>query len=47
MANQQMSPDQMKAFNKVLEERITEANQDKTKTKIIRENIAGSCRSPE
>ena len=33
MANQQMSPDQMKAFNKVLEERITEANQDKTKTK--------------
>ena len=28
-----MSPDQMKAFNKVLEERITEANQDKTKTK--------------
>ena len=39
MANQQMSPDQMKAFNKVLEERITEANQDKTKTKIGRAHV--------
>ena len=33
MANEQLTPDQMKAFNKALEERITEAIQDKTKTK--------------
>lgn len=33
MANQQFTPDQLKEFNKALEERITEANQDKTKTK--------------
>ena len=33
MANQQLTPEQMKVFNKALEERITEANEDKTKTK--------------
>lgn len=33
MANQQLTPEQMKVFNKALEDRITEANQDKTKTK--------------
>lgn len=33
MANQQISPEQMKVFNKALEERITEANQDKSNTK--------------
>ncbi len=33
MANQQLTTEQMKVFNKALEERITEANQDKTKTK--------------
>ena len=33
MANQQISPEQMKIFNKALEERITEANQDKSNTK--------------
>lgn len=33
MANQQLTPEQMKIFNKALEERITEANEDKTKTK--------------
>lgn len=33
MANQQLTPEQMKVFNQALEERITEANEDKTKTK--------------
>lgn len=33
MANQQLTPEQMKVFNKALEDRITEANQDQTKTK--------------
>lgn len=34
MANQQpLTPEQMKVYNKALEDRITEANQDKTKTK--------------
>ncbi len=33
MANEQMTPEQMKVYNKALEDRITEANQDKTKTK--------------
>lgn len=33
MANQQLTAEQMKVFNKALEDRITEANQDKTKTK--------------
>lgn len=33
MSNQQLTPEQMKVFNKALEDRIIEANQDKTKTK--------------
>ena len=33
MANQQLTPEQMKVFNKALEDRIIEANEDKTKTK--------------
>jgi len=35
MANQNLTPEQIKAFNKALEERITEANKDKTKWKAL------------
>lgn len=35
MSNQQLTPEQMKVFNKALEERITEANKDKTKWKTV------------
>ena len=33
MANQPLTPEEMKTFNAALEQRILEANQDKTKTK--------------
>lgn len=33
MSNQPLTPEQMKTFNKALEERITDANKDTTKTK--------------
>lgn len=35
MANQPLTQEQLKEFNKVLEERIIEANQDKTKWKNV------------